>query len=121
MHDEHLEPLSEQDLKDLEERALDERIVAAMESVPDLSASIPADFAARVAAKVPAKRPVVVRSTNYGRRAMWLGLAVLLAAIAAFSSWSAGRSVLVMSVESILLAQFVAIVGWLSIRSWREG
>jgi hypothetical protein len=121
MYDESLDPLTEQELRELEERALDRRVVAALEGVPDLSASIPADFAARVAAKVPAKRPAVVRSTNYGMRAMWAGLAVLLVAIVLFSSRATGQSAMMLLVEGLLLVQFVAIVAWLSVRTWREG
>ena len=45
--------------REMEERALDARIVAALERVPEVSQSIPADFAARVAAQVPARRAVV--------------------------------------------------------------
>lgn len=121
MRDESLERLTEEELRELEERALDRRIVATLEGVPDLSASIPADFAARVAARVPAKRPVVVRSTNYGRRAMWLGLAVLLAVMVLFSSRAVKQSEVIVTVEGLLVVQFAAIVAWLSIRRWREG
>jgi hypothetical protein len=121
MHDESLEPLSEQERRELEERNLDHRIVAALEQPPDLSAAIPNDFAARVAAKVPAKRPVTVRATNYGRRAMWFGLIVLLAAIVIFSSQRADQSIAIIAVECLLVAQFLAIITWLSLRSSREG
>lgn len=121
MHDESLEALTEQERRELEERALERRIVGTLESVPDLSASIPADFAAKVAARVPAKRPVVVRSTSYGRRAMWLGLAVLLVVLVLFSSRAVKQSEVIVTVEGLLVLQFAAIVAWLSIRRWREG
>ncbi len=125
MHDEGLEPLTERELRAMGDRELDRRIVAALERVADLPAAAPADFAARIAAKVPLRRPVMVaRSTRYGPRAMWLGLAVVVAAMVLFSAFStsaAGQPVMTLTVDSVLVLQFVAIVAWLSLRSGREG
>jgi len=50
MHGEEMSPEEVEALaREMEERALDERIVAALEGTPDVSYSIPADFAERVA------------------------------------------------------------------------
>jgi hypothetical protein len=98
------------------ERAFDERIVAELERAPDLSVSIPADFAQRVAARVPARRPVTVRATHYGRMAMWCSLLVLLVLLVA----AATRGMqLATVVEWVLFAQFLGLAVWLGVRQWR--
>ena len=106
--------------REMEERAFEEHIVAALEQAPDLSGSIPADFAARVAAAVPARRPVVaVRVTQYGRKAMWCSLAVLLVMLVVVALHGAERSTIGTVVEWTLYAQFLAIAIWLAMRQWR--
>jgi hypothetical protein len=105
--------------REMEERALDKRIVAALERAPDLSGSIPADFAERVAAKAPARRPVVVRATQYGRKVMWCSLAVLFVVLVVLALRGAERSTIETTVEWTLYAQFVAIATWLAVRRWR--
>ena len=125
----HGEDLTQEELEALlrveTERAFDARIVAGLERVPDLTAAIPEDFAAKVAARVPAKkvqsarRFAAVRTTHYGRFAMWAGLAVLLV-LTVFAS-RGSLSVVSMTVEALLFMEFAAIAVWLALRSWREG
>lgn len=109
-------------VREMEEREFDERIVALLESQPDLATSIPADFAARVAAQVPSKRPVAITTTtHYGRLAMWVSLAVLFVALVAVAARGAEHSVVGTAVELTLYVQFLAIAVWLGIRRWRAG
>ena len=105
--------------REMEERAFDERVVAALERAPDLSASIPADFAERVAAKVPVRRPVAVQATQYGRKAMWCSLAVLFVLMVVVAVRGMERSTIGTVVEWVLYAQFLAIAIWLAMRQWR--
>ncbi|MBS1820642.1 MAG: hypothetical protein JST61_01495 [Acidobacteria bacterium] len=102
------------------ERVLDERIVREIERQPDLATSIPADFAARVAAQIPSKRPVaVVETTHYGRTAMWASLAALLVAFVVAAVRGAGHSPIGAAIEMTLYMQFLAIAVWLGVRRWR--
>ena len=102
------------------ERTLDERIVASLECQPDLAKSIPADFAARVAAQVPAKRPAAVTmTTHYGRLAMWVSLAVLLVAFVVAAARGAEQSPVGAAIVLTLYMQFLAIAVWLGVRRWR--
>jgi cytochrome oxidase assembly protein ShyY1 len=105
--------------RDMEERALDERIVAALERAADLTRSIPADFAERVAARVPARRPVAVKETHYGWTMMWCSLAVLFVVLVIVAVHGAGRSTIGTAVEWSLYLQFLAISIWLAMRQWR--
>ena len=104
--------------REMEERALDERIVAALEGTPDVSYSIPADFAERVAARVPARRPVMVRETHYGWTIMWCSLIVLFVVLVIVAVQGAGRSAIGTAVEWSLCAQFLGIAIWLAMRRW---
>jgi hypothetical protein len=108
-----------EDAEDMD-RALNDRVVASLERVPDLSSAIPEDFAARVAAGLAAKRPVSVRSTSYGRAATWAGLAILMVALIAVSYSGVEGSSLAVVVEWTLVLQFLAIAVWLGVRRWRE-
>jgi hypothetical protein len=105
--------------REMEERTLDARIVAELERVPDASVVIPADFAARVAAKVPAKPEVAVAPTYYGRKVMWCCFAVLLVVLAVLAARGMGRSAYGTAIEWILCAQFLAIAVWLATRRLR--
>jgi hypothetical protein len=121
MPGEELNPNHVDDLTREREHALDERIVSSLESQPDLSASIPADFAARVAAQVPARPPVAVATTHYGRTAMWVSVAVLLVMLVFVSTNGLGRSVMGTVIEWLLFAQFLAFVIWVAMQRLREG
>jgi hypothetical protein len=105
--------------REMEERAFDERVVAALERAPDMSSAIPADFAERVAAKVPVRRPVAVRATQYGRKAMWCSLAVLFVMLVVVAVQGMERSTIGIVMEWVLYAQFLAIAIWLAMRQWR--
>jgi cytochrome oxidase assembly protein ShyY1 len=105
--------------REIGERALDERIVAALEQAPDMSGSIRADFAERVAARVPARRPIAVRETHYGGTMMWCSLAVLFVVLVIVAVQGAGRSVIGTAVEWSLCAQFLGIAIWLAMGRWR--
>lgn len=106
---------------ELEARALDARIQQELDRVPDLSMEIPSDFAARVAAKVPARREIPeIRSTNYGRTFTWAGLVVLLAVLVVLSAQGFVRSTVGLAIEWTLFVQFLAIAVWLGARLWRS-
>jgi hypothetical protein len=99
-----------------EEQALDARMIAALEYLPDLSAITPRDFAARVAAKVPSKRVPSIRQTHYGRNTIWIGLGVLLLSLALISMKGLSNSVVDAAVEWTLCAQLMALAIWLTVR-----
>ncbi|WP_260705332.1 1-phosphofructokinase family hexose kinase [Edaphobacter flagellatus] len=100
--------------REMEERALDERIVVALESAPDLSIS--ADFAARVAEKVPVKRVPTVAATHYGLKVMWAALAALLVVLAVLAAaHGSERSVVGEVIEWVLVAQFLSLAIWLGL------
>jgi len=100
-----------------EERALDQRILGALERAPEVS--IPADFAARVAAKVPARRSVPVTPARWGRLTMRVSLAVLLVAMVLVAVKDGGRTAMGSAVEWTLCTQFLAFAVWLGVRRWR--
>ncbi|MBS1799067.1 MAG: hypothetical protein JSS95_04495 [Acidobacteria bacterium] len=106
-------------VRKMEERALDERIVRELERVPEISATIPSDFAARVAAQVPARREITVTPTHYGRTAIWISFGVLFVALVALSTYSFVASTIGAAVETFLCVQFLAIAVWIGVRRWR--
>ena len=112
MHD---EPLTPDNLSQSAIEHLDQRIVRALETAPELR--IPADFAARVASQLPARRPVSLTPTRYGQNAMLAGLVVTLAALLVLALHSAGHITFGL-LESLLSAQFIALAVWLSV--WRH-
>jgi hypothetical protein len=92
---------------------LDLRILHALETAPDLQ--IPADFADRVTSKLPARRPISLTPTHYGRNAMVIGMVVTLVALLALTRHNGTHAAFSLA-QSLLLAQFVALAVWLSIR-----
>jgi hypothetical protein len=116
MHDEPLNPgdLSQSVMEALEH--LDQRIVGALETAPQ--PQIPADFAARVASRLPARRPVSLTPTHYGQNAMLTGIVVLLAALVVLAVHSTGQAAFGL-LESLLFAQFIALAVWFTV--WRYG
>jgi hypothetical protein len=120
MTPEELEALA----REMEDRAFDARIIAELERVPDLSSAVPVDFAARVAAQVPARRAVMVppsapdHETHYGRTAMWVCVAVLFAVLIGAAAKGLGHSTIGTVIEWTLYAQFLGIVIWLGRRRW---
>jgi hypothetical protein len=113
MHDEPIRPdnSSQSAMEDL-----DQRIVRALETAPQLQ--IPPDFAARVANQLPARRPVSLTPTHYGKNAMLAGIAVTLAALVVLALHSTGDAAFGV-LESLLFAQFIAFAVWLTV--WRYG
>ena len=94
---------------------LDQRIVRALETAP--APQIPGDFAARVASLLPARRPLSLTPTHYGRYAMLLGTVVTLAALVILALRSTHPSFGLL--EPLLFAQFIALAVWLTV--WRYG
>jgi ABC-type transport system involved in cytochrome c biogenesis permease subunit len=94
---------------------LDRRILRALETAPSIE--IPADFAARVARQLPARRPVSLTPTYYGRNAVFLGMILTLVVLIALSL-SNGRHATFGLAESLLLAQFIVLTVWLSVRRY---
>jgi hypothetical protein len=94
---------------------LDQRIVRALETAPDLH--MPVDFAARVASLLPVRRPVTLTPTHYGQNAMLIGMVVTLAMLLALAMHTTGHALGLL--ESLLFAQFIALAVWLSV--WRYG
>jgi hypothetical protein len=97
-------------------KQLDQRIVRALETVPD--PHISTDFAARVARQLPARRPVSLTPTHYGQNAMLIGTVVTLCALLALAVHATGHASFGL-LESLLFAQFIALAVWLSV--WRYG
>jgi hypothetical protein len=111
---------SVQELRELEERAFDSRILQELERVPEVSEIIPPDFAARVTAKVPAQRPVEVRTTHYGRAFMGASLVVLFLALVVLATRSFVSSPIGLAIEWTLCIQFLAIAVWMGAQHWRS-
>ncbi|HEY1995000.1 MAG TPA: hypothetical protein VGG81_11405 [Edaphobacter sp.] len=95
---------------------LDQRIVRALEAAPELE--IPADFAARVASRLPAGRPVSLTPTHYGKNAMLVGIAVTFVGLLVLALHTTGDAAFGL-LESVLLAQFIALAVWFTV--WRYG
>jgi hypothetical protein len=112
MHD---EPLDSDNLSQSAMEHLDQRLVRALEIAPELE--IPADFAARVASRLPTRRPVSITPTHYGQNAMLIGTVVTLVALLVLALHSTGHAALGL-LESLLFAQFIALAVWLSV--WRH-
>ncbi len=117
MHD---EPLNPDKLSQSAMEHLDQRIVRALETVPE--PQIPADFATRVASRLPARLPVSLTPTHYGQNAMLIGTVVslvglLVLALHSTALHSTGHATLGL-LESLLFAQFIALAVWLSV--WRH-
>jgi hypothetical protein len=112
MHD---EPVTQDNLSPAAMEHLDQRLIRALETAPETSIS--ADFAARVASKLPATRPVSLTPTHYGQNAMLLGMVVTLIAMAALALAGTGRAAFGLP-ESFLLTQFIVLAVWFTV--WRH-
>ncbi len=95
---------------------LDQRLTRALETTPEVRIS--ADFAARVASRVPARPIVASRPTHYGDYASLLGVLVTLAALFWLGIQTHNGAAFTF-VESFLLAEFIALTFWVSIRRHR--
>jgi hypothetical protein len=114
MHDEPVNQQHPSRLEAIPLTELDQRIVRALEIAPD--PQIPADFAARVASRLPSPRPLSTARTRYGESAMLIGIAVLFAALFALAPEATKRSFVGLTMEWLLCAQFIGLTLWLSIR-----
>jgi hypothetical protein len=111
----------EQEARELQERAFDARIMRELERAPDLSSSIPSDFASRVAGKVPQRKPVVLpRPAHYGRTLMAASSVVLLIALVVLAMQGFGNSAIGLGIEWCLCIQFLAIAVWMGTRFRRS-
>ncbi len=111
----HDQPLDQQALSPDEMEHLEQRLTRALETVPD--PHIPVDFAARVASRLPARRPVSLTPTHYGQSAMWIGVILTLASLLALALRASAQPYFGLA-ESFLLTLFVVLVVWLSV--WRH-
>lgn len=96
--------------------SLERRILLALETAPQLE--IPADFAARVARRLPARPALVLTPKRNGQRAAVACLVVLFALMLAFAHRATGTSIYWFSLESILCAQFALLAVWLVARGY---
>jgi hypothetical protein len=95
---------------------LDLRILRTLETAPSIE--IPADFAARVASRLPARRrPVSLTPTHYGQNAVFLGMILTLVVLIALTLHN-GRHAAFGLAESLLLTQFVVLTVWVSVRRY---
>jgi hypothetical protein len=95
-------------------QSLDARITLALETAPE--PQVPADFAARLAAQLPAIPSVAVTPRRYGRRAAIGCVVFLLALLLLFALHPAVASPLWNAVESIFCLQLALIAVWLAVR-----
>jgi hypothetical protein len=115
MHD---QPLNQNDLSPATEQLdqqIDQRIIRALETAP--APHIPADFASRVASQLPATRPASLTPTHYGQNAMLLAIVATFAALLVLALPAKANATFGL-LESMLLAEFVALAVWFSI--WRH-
>jgi hypothetical protein len=95
---------------------LEKRILLALETAPQ--PEIPADFAARIARRLPPRPEMVLTANRNGRRAAVACLVVLLGLMLAFAHRATGTSLYWFSLESIFCAQFALLAVWLVARSY---
>jgi hypothetical protein len=113
----HLDPTEHLDETEMEMARLDQRLIHALESAPKVQA--PADFAARVVSRLPARRSVSLTRTHYGYYAMLVGMVILLATLLLLAPQTADRSMFELTLQWLLCAQFIGLAVWLSARSHR--
>jgi hypothetical protein len=107
------ESLNSQLINKAADDELDRRVLRALETAP--SVEIPTDFAARVASRLPARRPISLTPTHYGQGAVFLGMILALVMLIALTLHN-GRHATFGLAESLLLTQFLALTVWLSVR-----
>jgi hypothetical protein len=109
--------MGEQGLNDSRD-AIEMRIARALETKP--SVRVPADFAARVSGRAPARAEGPVTPARYGFIAMRMAMAVLVVALVAGAMRPTDRSATGVAVEWILCGQLAALAMWRS-GMWRRG
>ena len=116
MHD---QPLEQNDLSPAAieqfDQDLEQRIIRALEAAPE--PLIAADFVARVARQLPARRPASLTPTHYGQNTMLVAIVVALATLLVLALRTTGHATFGL-LESVLFAEFVALAVWFSI--WRH-
>ncbi len=115
----HNELIQDDDAFRMAEQALDAQVVMALESQPQID--IPADFAARVAARVAVRRTdplegIRLRSTRYGYAVGMVCMVVLLIAMLAFAPRAMSGSTFSEGLEWTLSLQFVLLAVWFGLR-----
>jgi hypothetical protein len=99
------------------DRELDLKLTQALETPPQLS--IPPGFAARMAALAPAAASVAPAGVSAPRFAMWavrVSLAILLLTMLFFAPRAVGSSVVPLTLEIALAAEFALLSLWISLR-----
>jgi hypothetical protein len=129
MHD---ESMTDENQARAAAEAFELRVVRALETQPE--PNIPADFAARVASRLPVSGKISVREmsygvadfsrtdirrTHYGRSMMMISMAVLVVAMLAFAPRAVLSSALWVGLEWTLCAQFVLLALWFVMRPER--
>jgi hypothetical protein len=108
--------MAEDKMKPIALDLLEKRILLALETAPQ--PEIPADFAARVARRLPAQPVVILTPKRNGQRAAVASLVVLLGLMLAFAHRATGSSLYWFSLESTFCAQFALLAVWLVARSY---
>jgi hypothetical protein len=90
------------------------RIILALETAP--RPEIPADFAARVARKLPPRGALMLTPARYGQLAALACLVMLPVLMFAFAHQAAGTSFYWVSMEWIFSAQSVLLAAWMAMR-----
>ena len=99
------------------EAQVDIQLISALESKPQ--AVIPADFAARLAARVQTlPTPAPRRPARYGELATGIGFAILLLAMFVLAPWTQPTfTSLSFDLELLLLAQMLGLAAWQMLRN----
>jgi hypothetical protein len=112
--------MTHEDLKSREQMDVEAMVTRALERRPEIA--VPEDFAARVARSLPAKEPKGAEARPvFGRAAGYLATAAMMVVLVALAlmhpeALSAGRGFL-FAVEMLVVAQLLAVVFWLGMKS----
>ncbi len=101
----------------MNEDDLDLRLTQALETAPEVA--IPVGFAARMAAMAPAAPADVAARFESPRFALWAvraALGLLVVTMLFFATRAMGRSVVPLTVEIALAAEFALLTVWISLR-----
>jgi len=96
---------------------LDALIVQALEAQP--RPAIPADFAARIASRLPARKQASFRPRYFGLAFSWIGGIALILALVFLSPSSTRGSSTGAWIELFVCTQFLCLVVWLALRAHR--
>jgi hypothetical protein len=109
---------------DMKDEELDLLVTQALERVPEVR--IADDFAARVAARLPERRPAALprlaglRTTRFGVWALRGGLLVLLVAMLVVAPRTVGHGAFWMVVQLMLCVEFIGFAVWMEMRVSRR-